>query len=195
MNLLKSLSFLLIVLLLASCGKETGQELENEATTELVQNLTGKSFFLPLAIDQGTEEEIDAYLENMNTELHADLIEHTRIANYLGGIGKLKAVIETIDAEDILSVNKLEPHLTIKELGELEAFTNNENIDFRGCTAWQPAGCGCQYLFSLGVCIGTRNVCWETRKCSWWNVFKSERRAVNPGPIRYGDCSNGCGSA
>jgi len=167
-GLFSLLAVLSVSVFLTSCQQE--EMLNTIDTTETVSKVVENSeFILPYGYDELSAEAQDEYLNSLDAEGFAKLVESSKVATYFSYLGKDAILTSNGEYGDIFNQNTLSLYLTLDEVEGFSSRDFSENIESRGCGDWFNLGqiqWRCTYRY-YGSC--RRYSCTERQKrvCSW----------------------------
>ncbi len=196
LGLLSLLAVLAVSVFLTSCEQETIPSIPEETVTDNLLGegqdtnheihedylVTSNEYYLPLSVDRGTEAEIKEYLKNITPELQAQLVEHTRVIDYLDSVNKLDEVIPNISPSDLLLTSNVATYLTDEEVQQLSHYDSSSNIESRECSAWRSNGCSHALQGDFFPLCYVKWVCQDKRDCEWHDFFSARYRTTYSGP-------------
>ncbi len=181
-----------IILAISSCTPDQSELLIENDVAEM-QNTDQKApvgfeleknveFVLPVGVKLTTEEETETFMASLTAERMDELVEHTRIAEFLQSIGKVDAVVDKLQNGETLSKDKLASSLSRTQLNSLDNFQVSQEADSRWCGPWGYTYYYWQNIYVNGWCQWHRKVGRQNRSCSWWDGPKY--RFVYVGPYK-----------
>lgn len=196
MNYLKisffqSILTLFVVVLITSCGVDqnelltTPDEMKDQKEMPQPEFIldTEVDIILPSNIDLNNKASVDEFMASITEERLAELVEHTRLADYITTINKEKQVTEILGLGELLTVEKITPILNDKELSNLNNFTQIEVADDRACSGWSATKTRWneQRMPRTNLCMMHAKIWYQTRTCPWNYFFSSRMRLIKQG--------------
>jgi len=135
LEFLSLLAILAVLVFLTSCEQQEmlNETLPDTSSKNLLAVEESSEFILPHGYDELSEEAKDEYLNSLNSESFAKLVESSKVATYFAYLGKYEVLESNAKYGDIFDQNTLVSYLTIDEVEDFSSI-----VELRwGCGEWK----------------------------------------------------------